>query len=74
MFRSAINRILAKLGYEIRRSNSIDMHEGSEIYQYIKSDGSFDYELYKQVQSEGNKQKIDEVLSILDNENIRKEG
>jgi hypothetical protein len=62
MLGKALNKILAGFGYEIRRATGATRTgEGHELYRYFRSDGTFDYELYKRVQSEGNRHKIDEV-------------
>jgi hypothetical protein len=61
--------ILARLGYEIRpilRQGQVQ--PGITLYRYIKADGSFDYERYRQIQIEGNKRKLDYVW--VDEENI----
>ena len=42
-------------------------NDGFEIYQYCKSDGSFDYDKYRNVQIKANKKKIDKVAVLEEN-------
>src|SRR5690349_16504000 len=37
------------------------------LYNYLKSDGSFDYELYRSIQRAGNRRKIDRVWALEEN-------
>ena len=45
----------------------IDSRSGFELYQYRKSDGTFDYEKYRQTQIEGNRRKIENVWVLEEN-------
>lgn len=67
MFKKVIKKIVNSLGYQIVLQQPIERNNGFELYQYLKSDGTFDYETYKQIQIEGNKQKIEYVWVIEDN-------
>jgi len=49
------------------RSRRIDKSNGFELRQYLKSDGSFDYESYRKIQIAGNKKKIDKVWANAEN-------
>lgn len=60
MLTKAINKFL-KSGSKKNRARAIDATNGRQLYQYLKEDGSFDYDHYKQVQTAGNKRKIDRV-------------
>jgi hypothetical protein len=61
-------RVLARSGYDIRRIDSaVQQKQYYNIYQYTKADGSFDYEKYRQVQIEGNKQKATKVWALEEN-------
>ncbi len=61
-------RVLARSGYDIRRIDSaVQQKQYYNIYQYAKADGSFDYEKYRQVQIEGNKQKVTKVWALEEN-------
>ena len=69
MLKRIAGGILARLGYEIRpilRHGQVQ--PGITLYRYVKADGSFDYERYRQIQIEGNKRKLDYVW--VDEENI----
>lgn len=48
-------------------SKRIKKSPGFLLYQYLKADGSFDYEKYRQIQNEGNKSKIESVWVIEEN-------
>ena len=65
----AINRVFSRLGLEMHRLTPVERKNGTQIYQYLNEDGSFNYEHYKQVQTAGNKRKIDRVWVL--EENIR---
>lgn len=67
MFKKVTKRIFKKLGYEKRRLKPFDINGGFESYRYLRSDGTFDYELYKQAQIEGNKRKIHRVWAREEN-------
>ena len=57
----SINRVCSKLGFEVHKLQPINRQNGSQIYQYLNADGSFNYAHYRQVQTAGNKRKIDRV-------------
>ncbi len=67
MFKKIIRKFLVKYGYEIRRIPVIIERPGFKLYKYIKKDGSFDYDWYKQVQTVGNKLKINVIWAIEEN-------
>jgi hypothetical protein len=55
-----INNILNTFGYEVRSTQAKPPESvGFKLVDYRKDDGSFDYERYKQVQQEGNLQKLE---------------
>lgn len=57
-----IQSIFHRFGYEIKKIRpNVDSQKGFEIYKYLKADGSFNYEEYRKVQTEGNIRKIDKV-------------
>jgi len=56
-----IRTMAHSLGYEITKLRPVDKRNGFELYQYRKADGTFDYEKYKQVQTAGNRRKIEKV-------------
>ena len=59
--------MLAKGGYEIKLKDNRPPQLGFELYSYLKSDGSFDYEKYRQVQNTGNHRKLEVVWAREDN-------
>ena len=61
MLKNTIKALVRNLGYEIRRTGLGDTKSGFKVYSYNSSDGTFDYEKYRQIQIAGNKQKIDNV-------------
>jgi hypothetical protein len=76
IIKNATRRLLQQVGYELRRIDpERDATEeliqrkfpvrggngGLVLHKYLKEDGSFDYERYRQVQTEGNKTKLDYV-------------
>ena len=68
MFKRAIKRLLAKRGYAIRKiPQDRDERPGYTLYKYLKDDGSFDYEKYRRIQTEGNKRKIEMVWVFEEN-------
>jgi hypothetical protein len=69
MLKRIAGGILARMGYEIRQiPQHREVKSGLTLYQYLKADGSFDYEKYRQVQIEGNKRKLEYVWA--DEQNI----
>ena len=64
----AINRLLARFDYKVTRISSLhDTNSGYSLYSYVRDDGSFDYESYQRIQTEGNKRKILEVWASEEN-------
>jgi hypothetical protein len=60
--------ILEYLGYRLIRIRKTKQEApGFVLYAYLKKDGSFDYEKYRQIQEDGNKRKINLVWVIEDN-------
>ena len=59
MIKSAVKGLLNGFGLEISRYRPVKFEHGIQQYQYLRRDGSFDYELYKYVQTQGNKRKIE---------------
>jgi methyltransferase family protein len=59
MLKNAVKFALARAGYEIRKIPRV-AHDGQgfTLYSYLKPDGSFDYDKYRQIQVEGNKKKL----------------
>ena len=51
-----LNALARLFGYEFKRRGS-----GFALHQYLKADGTFDYERYKRVQTAGNRRKIETV-------------
>lgn len=72
MVKKLIKKTINKLGYDINqlgrssKPNTVTAPINTDftLYTYLKSDGSFDYEKYRQTQEEGNKRKIDKVWVI----------
>jgi len=63
-----IKGLFGKLGYNISRIDpALQKTSYYTIYKYLKKDGVFDYEAYKQVQIDGNKRKTDQVWAIEEN-------
>ncbi len=63
----AINRVFNKFGLEMHRLDPIHRKNGSQTYQYLNADGTFNYEHYKRVQTAGNKRKIERVWVLEEN-------
>lgn len=64
--RRVLNGFLRPFGYKVAKfTPEADMepeiHHGFTLYNYRTEDGKFDYEKYRQIQTEGNKKKIDRV-------------
>lgn len=62
MIKRIIKELLAKRGYEIKTAFA-DRGKRPHflLYDYVKIDGSFDYERYREVQTQGNRRKIERV-------------
>lgn len=62
MLKRPLKYLLKQLGYEIRKANRNVQQTGLyQLYRYRRPDGSFDYEAYREVQTRGNKRKLDSV-------------
>lgn len=59
-----INLALSPSGYEIRRKRALLKTSHYTLCRYLKPDGSFDYEKYRQIQTEGNRRKIERTWAI----------
>lgn len=52
-------KVMRELGFNVTRIHKyIDETPGYTLYRYVREDGSFDYDRYRQIQEEGNKRKI----------------
>jgi hypothetical protein len=68
MIRERICRALDFLGFDLRQMLGIrDISQGFVLYRYVKKDGTFDYDKYRQIQEEGNKAKINNVWAREEN-------
>jgi len=68
MLKSLVQKFFELFGYQVTRiQNGRRENRGFVLYSYLKSDGSFDYEKYRQIQESGNKHKIDRVWVIEEN-------
>jgi hypothetical protein len=52
----AINKILKKFGYRIIKGQILNEHY--VLHKYLDKNGSFDYDAYRNVQTQGNKKKL----------------
>jgi len=60
--RRGIKKILGKFGIEVRKIPAIRLETSNYVlYQYLKKDGTFDYDAYKNIQIKGNKDKLEFV-------------
>ena len=66
MLKNMLFKVMEKAGYSIRRISDTSGRD-IVIHKYLKSDGSFDYERYKKIQQEGNKNKIGNIWVIEEN-------
>jgi hypothetical protein len=68
MLKKTIKKIFSRFGYEIRRiSRNGDKIPSFTLYKYLKNDGSFNYEKYRQIQIDGNQRKIEVVWVLEEN-------
>ena len=68
MLKRLAMQVLKGLGYQVIRVNENRKEDrGFVLYNYLKEDGSFDYNKYRQIQEAGNKQKIDFIWVIEEN-------
>lgn len=58
MLKRLIKRFLGRFGWEIRRRGP---ESTSRLFEYRREDGSFDYDRYRRVQIDGNRNKLDKV-------------
>lgn len=60
MIKRMVKELFARFGYEIRRAPSAHRGtgQGFMLHQYLKEDGSFNYEAYRQEQVKANNRKI----------------
>ncbi len=65
--RGPLRAILGLLGYEIVRKDSVNKPSLFGLHKYRGPDGTFDYESYRQAQTEGNKQKLGNVWAQEEN-------
>jgi hypothetical protein len=63
MLTKVVNNVIGHLGYQVTRNDAA----GYVLHNYVKQDGSFDYDRYRRIQEEGNKRKINAVWVIEDN-------
>jgi len=70
-YKGIVKKMLTRLGYEVIKIDNPKQRKINQpdlvLYPYVKEDGSFDYESYRRIQTQGNKQKIDLVWVNEDN-------
>lgn len=68
MIERILKRPLRRAGYKLVPAN---VRPGDnviyEVYPYLTTDGNFDYERYRKIQNQGNKEKIDRVWVVEEN-------
>jgi proteasome lid subunit RPN8/RPN11 len=65
---TVVQKLAGCFGYEIRKiSQSRTEKQGFALYNYLKEDGSFDYDRYHKTQTAGNNSKIANVWVIEEN-------
>jgi hypothetical protein len=67
MLKRLLRSGLHRLGYEIKRRNGQEERPLFKVCKYLRPDGSFDYEQYRRIQTEGNRRKIDWVWAVEEN-------
>lgn len=75
MLLSLINKVIRPVGLQLAPANDVYIRldgifsntEDYALFSYTKTDGSFDYDRYKQVQEDGNKNKLNNVWVLEDN-------
>lgn len=69
MYKQLIKSALGSMGLEIKSLNAQNQTTGNgyKLHEYLSANGSFDYEKYRQVQVEGNKNKIGLVWVVEEN-------
>lgn len=59
----ALKRFARNIRHKFTRAE-VEERDGFRLYRYRREDGSFDYERYREVQTEGNKRKLDKVWAV----------
>jgi len=68
MIEGLLNLLLEKFGYKVSRVSGKCANEALyALHEYLDEQGSFDYELYRKTQEDGNKRKIDWVWAKEEN-------
>lgn len=62
-----INKLLEKVGVELKRCEERRPEPAVLIHEYVGPDGSFDYEKYRLIQASGNKQFLQNTWAIEEN-------
>jgi len=62
-----IKALVNSLGVDVVRYRPDNRAQGYQLYRYLRPDGSFDYERYKKVQTEGNKAKLGGIWAMEEN-------
>lgn len=62
----ALKRLARSVRHKLKRVD-VEEREGFRLYRYQRDDGSFDYERYREVQTAGNKRKLDKVFAVEEN-------
>lgn len=62
-----VKTLVHALGYEVNKLQPVDTSRGFELHRHRKLDGTFDYEKYRQIQTAGNKRKLDHVFAREEN-------
>ena len=67
-FKRAVKKFPSQFGYEIRKTQAQrSENQNFTLYTYLKSDGSFDYDRYRQIQINRNKHSIEKVWVVEEN-------
>lgn len=61
-----LKRAVRALRHKLKRVE-VEEHGGFRLYRYRREDGSFDYERYREIQTSGNKRKLDKVWAVEEN-------
>ena len=70
MIKKIIKEFLKFFGYELKPINkNIEYFDDMTLFKYATNEGSFNYELYKRIQIEANKRKIES--SWVKKENVK---
>lgn len=75
MLVSLLNKALRRVGYHLSPADRVSVSleqifsnsDSHAVFSYTKEDGSFDYDRYRAVQEQGNKEKINQVWALEDN-------